>query len=548
MGAESLLDRFMPRCQTTAPSRRQLLGSAAGVLALGCGGAGKTGTDSADTGAPADPAGTCGPDAPTPQGDPSTAAESPFDSNPFGLGVASGDPRHDRVIIWTRLVVEATDVAQSPPAPADVVWELATDSAFDNIVQQGMFTTTPERAHAVHVDVDGLESATTYWYRFRCGDHDSPVGRTRTLPCDDARPESVRIGFAVCQNWMAGFYAAYRHMAEQQLDLVVHLGDYIYEAGETGAVRDHGAPECTTLDDYRNRHGLYRSDADLQAAHGSAPWALIWDDHEVDNNHAGAHLDSPDLAQRRAAAYQAWLEHMPVREALTADPSEGIVVHGVLDFGRLARVLLLDGRQHRDAQPCGGGIGASCDEVDDERSFLGDEQDAFVDDVVGNNPADWVLVANPVVMLPLDLGGAFLNPDQWDGYPRARDRFLAAVAAGAEGRTVLYTGDIHAGGAGVVPSTPDDYTSAPGVAELVVPPISSRFTDPVADTLGPLLSQQEHIAWWDWTVNGWAEAEVREDAVVTTMYSVTDVTDPASAVTVLKRWTVAPGALMPTES
>ena len=294
----------------------------------------------------------------------------------------------------------------------------------------------------------------------------------------------------------------------------------------TGSVRDHGAPECIDLEAYRNRHGLYRSDADLQAAHQSAPWMPIWDDHEVDNNSVGGASDDGDFAARRAAAYQAWYEHMPVRRAPAADGS--LQIYRAVDFGSLARVVLLDGRQYRDIQPCDDEIGATCDEVDDERSFLGAEQEAWVRSVFEESASAWMVVANPVVMLPLDLGGTFLNPDQWDGYPRARARFMDTVAANAPGRTVLFTGDIHAAGVGVVRGVPSVYDGPAAISEVVVPATSSRFENDLADTAGALLSMQEHIGWWDWSVNGWTQATISADGIDIAFWLVDDVTDPAS--------------------
>mgnify|MGYP000155924188 CR=1 FL=1 len=550
MGRRTLEDRLLGRPRPRGLHRRAFLGTLAGVAACGTTSKGK-GSDSSgetglDTGEP-DLDGTCEPGTPTAAGSIEDVRPSPFSDNPFQLGVASGDPLFDRVILWTRLVADPTDVAASPADEADVIWEVADSQDFGNILQQGVFVASAALAHAVHVDVDGLEADTVYWYRFRCGDHTSAVGRTKTLPCPDARPESARIGFATCQNWMSGFYASHRSMAEAELDLIVFLGDYIYESGTTGAVRDHGAPEPFDLDGYRDRHGLYRSDADLQASHASAPWMPIWDDHEVDNNHAGRVTDDTDFAARRAAAYQAWYEHMPVRLPVPSAGDTAWDIHRHVDFGTLARVILLDGRQYRDEQPCNDDIGAACDEVHDDRTLLGVDQEAWVDSAFEGQAADWVVVGNPVVMLPLDLGGVFLNPDQWDGYPTARARFLDAVAAWAPGRTVVFTGDIHAAGVGVVPEDPTVYESTPAIAEFIVPATSSRVTYDLADTVGPLLANQAHIEWWDWSVNGWTEAIVTAAGLEAVYHLVNDVTDAASDVQAARRWRVVPGDLRPVD-
>ncbi len=549
MGRKSGWERLLWRVPTDFSRRAVLAGGASWVAA--CGSGGKRGgvggdsvvRDSADTGEAWPVEGTCGPGTPTAQGSADEATACPFRADPFGLGVASGDPLFDRVILWTRLVEEATDVAGSPSTPADVVWEIARDASFAEIVQTGVVVAVAEAAHSVHVDVDGLDADTVYWYRFRCGPYTSPVGRTKTMPCPDAQPEAFRLGFATCQNWLSGFYAAHRSMAAAEVDLVVFLGDYIYEGGNTGAVRDHGASEPVDLEGYRNRHGLYRADPDLQAAHASAPWMPIWDDHEVDNNLAGAPSDDATMAARRRAAYQAWYEHMPVRQAPGADGS--LQIYRSVDVGRLMRLVLVDGRQYRDLQPCDDVIGPRCEEVDEERTLLGAEQEEWLTQMLDENEHDWVVLGNPVVMLPLDLNGAFLNPDQWDGYPLARQRFLDVVARSCAGRCVAFSGDIHAAGTGCVPEAPADYESTPAVAEFVVPPISSRVTIEQADVIGPLLATLPHIEWWDWTVNGWAEAVVTPDSVVTSFYLVDDVENPASEARVARVVRVTPGSLMP---
>ncbi|MBO86291.1 MAG: alkaline phosphatase [Deltaproteobacteria bacterium] len=545
MGRRLLVDRLRMRPTGPSVSRRGMLGGLGGLAAVGCATEGKSPV-SGDTGVPTPPEGTCGPGSPTAAGDVLSAGASPFEENPFQLGVASGDPLHDRVILWTRLVVEPTDVASSPSASADVIWQLFADEALTVMVQEGMVVATAESAHSVHVDVDGLDSATEYWYRFICGAHESPSGRTRTLPCEDATVEVARIGFATCQNWQSGFYASHRNMAEARLDLVVFLGDYIYEAGTTGEVRDHGAPECFDLEAYRNRHGLYRSDADLQAAHQSAPWMPIWDDHEFDNNSVGGSTDDADVAARRTAAYQAWYEHMPVRRGPVADGS--LQIYRAVDFGTLARFVLLDGRQHRDLQPCGDDIGATCDEVFEERTFLGAEQEAWVRTVFETSSEQWMVVANPVVMLPIDLAGSFLNPDQWDGYPSARARFMDTVATHAPGRTVLFSGDIHAAGVGVVPEDPAVYDGPAAIAEVVVPAVSSRFENELAISVGAILAVQAHIGWWDWSVNGWTQATISADAIDVAFWLVDDRTDPVSPVTPARTWRIEAESIVPVET
>lgn len=501
---------------------------------------GDTGTD---TGSPPNTDGTCGPDASTVEGDTAGARTGRFTSTPFLLGVASGDPLHDRVVIWTRLVVEPTDVASTPTDEVDVIWEVSTTEDFADVLFKGMVATGPDVGHSVHVDVDGLDSDAVYWYRFVLGEFTSPVGRTRTLPCVDAQPALWRMGFATCQNWLTGFYAAHRSMAEQKLDLIVFLGDYIYEGGNAGPVRDHGSSEPTTLEGYRNRHGLYRSDPDLQACHASAPWVVIQDDHEVDNNYTGVLWRSAeDTRARLAAAYQAWWEHMPVR--VRPQPDGSVETQRSLHIGTLAQVVVLDGRQYRDDQPCGDVIGPRCDEADDDRAFLGAEQEAWLDEVIAENGPKWTIVGSPVVMLPMDFGGAFLNPDQWDGYPAARQRFIDAFDTHSpDTHVVVFSGDIHCSGWGWVPADPFVPDGAARLSEVIVTPISSIISDDRFVSLAGVLAAQPHIGWFDATHNGWVEAELSEEEMQVRYWSVVDITSPSSPVEVFRELLLTRGTV-----
>lgn len=199
----------------------------------------------------------------------------------FTLGVASGDPLPDSVVLWTRLAPDPLNGGDMPARPFPVTWEIAEDERFRRLVRSGVELAAPELGHSVHAEPRGLRPSASYFYRFRVESQISPVGRTRTAPSPRSSPERLRLAFASCQNFEDGFYSAYRGMAAEDLDLVVHLGDYIYEGGPGGGVRRHDGPEVDGLASYRNRHALYRTDLDLQAAHAAHPFVVTWDDHHV---------------------------------------------------------------------------------------------------------------------------------------------------------------------------------------------------------------------------------------------------------------------------
>lgn len=395
----------------------------------------------------------------------------------FGLGVASGAPTPDGVVLWTRLAPEplAPDGHGGMRLrPTAVRWEVAEDELFRRPVRRGTAVASPELAHSVHPQVRGLRPGREYFYRFRVGAQLSPVGRTRTAPEPGAVPARMSIATASCQAWYEGHYSAYRHMAAQDLDLVVFLGDYIYEYGlGAGVVVRQGAPalgsehaaEIETLAQYRLRYGLFKSDPHLQAAHAAAPWLVTWDDHEVQNNYADEYSGygiPPELfVYRRAAAYRAHYENLPLPVAALPVGPDG-TVHSATDWGRLARVELLDVRQHRDAPP-----NTPEEQADPARTMLGAAQEQWLHGALRTSRAAWDVIGSGVVVTPV--GERFV--DQWDGYPAARQRLLKAMAGAAN--PVVVSGDIHRHYAAEVPSDPVDPTSAPAAVELVTSSIAS---------------------------------------------------------------------------
>jgi alkaline phosphatase D len=466
-------------------------------------------------------------------------------ADPFTLGVASGDPRHDRVVIWTRLA--PSGAIGSRPVPVE--WEVASDERFARVVARGEAVAVAADAHSVHVDVAGLEPGRWYHYRFRAGGHLSPAGRTGTMPAPGGRAPHLRVAFASCQAFTDGYYAAHRHLAADDPDLVLWLGDYIYEGGPggPGAVRRHDGPEATTLTAYRSRYALYRSDPDLQAAHAAAPWAVTWDDHEVDNNYAGDRAEDgtppPEFRRRRAAAYRAWWEHQPVRLPPPSDADYRI--HRSLDAGRLLRVAILDGRQYRTDQPCGRpfDLGPTCPAVEDPAAtMLGAEQEAWLDRVLSGSPATWNLLANQTVLTPtpIPLGAAlFANLDQWDGYPAARRRLLATLARTRN--PVVVTGDIHASMVSDVRADPVEPGSRIVATEFTGTSVSSEFPTGLAGLFEAAAAANPNVRYANARRRGYVRLDITPREVRADYRLLADARDPRSPVTTAASFVVAAG-------
>ena len=375
-----------------------------------------------------------------------------FQPSVFPLGVASGDPTPDGVVLWTRLALDPLQGGGMPPEDVEVVWEVARDERMADVVQRGTTLASATLGHSVHVEVDGLEPGRWYWYRFRTGVDESTVGRTRTLPAPGAPADRLRFAFASCQHYEQGYYTAYRHMIEDDLDLVFHLGDYIYEyEGREGRVRMHTGDEIELLDDYRNRYALYRSDPDLQAAHAAFPWVVTWDDHEVDNNYANDVSEEEGLPaelflRRRAAAYQAYYEHMPLRRASLPNGPD-LQLYRAFDWGNLASFHVLDTRQFRTDQPCGDRRGVVCDGIyDPAATLLGETQERWLMDGLDGSTARWNVIPQQIMMARIDFtpgDGESYAMDVWAGYEAARRRLMEFLATRQPANPVVLTGDIH---------------------------------------------------------------------------------------------------------
>ena len=439
-----------------------------------------------------------------------TAATPAWRTDPFTLGVASGEPGPDTVLLWTRLcpgparpgaVASATEQADhfheksglSAQQVCIVSYEVYADEALKKRVHTGEFTTHAARGWSVHARVNGLKPDRPYWYRFRCGNAQSPVGRTRTAPAPDAPVARLRLALASCQHYEQGHYTAHAHIARDDLDLVLFVGDYISEStNPQHRLRPHTGGVPQSLADYRERHALYKSDADLRASHAAHPWLCTWDDHEVDNDYAGEHSakyqDPALFLARRTAAYQAYFEHMPVLPFApgTAEAwgSAHPRIHRQWAWGRLADLWTLDCRQHRSVQPCrdplkgGGRVVLNCTDSDDAaRSMLGTAQEQWLAQGLAASRRQWRLLAQSTQLSSTGIDtplGRTIYTDGWDGYAAARARLLQTVADTGATNVVTLGGDVHQNVAANLRVVPNDPASPVVASEFVGTSITTR--------------------------------------------------------------------------
>jgi alkaline phosphatase D len=405
-----------------------------------------------------------------------------FTDDPFQLGVASGDPTSDGVVLWTRLAPKPLEGGGCPAEPIAVAWQVAEDEQMTKVVQQGTTVANPQWAHSVHVEVSGLRPDRWYWYRFRAGDAESRAARTRTAPPDDQVPARLRLAFASCQHFEAGHFTAYEHMAKDDLDLVLHLGDYIYEgASRPGAIRKHVGPRLEKLEDYRNRHAQYKTDPAMKAMHAAVPWVVTWDDHEVANNYAGlisekANEGVDDFRRRRAAAYQAYYEHMPLRRAALPQGPDMLLYRRV-NFGKLADFSILDTRQYRTDQPCDDGVKPPCEAVyDPNGTILGAQQREWMFKGLADSKSKWNVLAQQVMIAKVDLkvgDETAYSMDKWTGYEADRRALLKFLHQRKIANPVVLTGDIHTNWANELIADFDDLGSPVVGAEFVGTSITS---------------------------------------------------------------------------
>ncbi|MBM7415950.1 MULTISPECIES: alkaline phosphatase [Nocardiaceae] len=487
-------------------------------------------------------------------------------SSVFRHGVASGDPLEDAILLWTRVTPTPDATPGSGRGPATTVtWELARDAALTDVVRSGSVVTSADTDHTVKVDVTGLRPATTYHYRFTAAGESSTVATTRTAPAAEADVARLRFGVVSCANWESGYFSAYRHLAARQdLDAIIHLGDYIYEyetggfEGKNGVVRVHDPlHEIVSLADYRIRHGQYKSDPDLQAAHRGVPWICTWDDHESANDAyaTGAENHQPDTegdwASRKANSVQAYYEWMPVRAAGTANNRH---LYRRLRFGTLMELSMLDLRTYRSQQVLPF-QGPAVDSPD--RTITGADQMAWLTAGLTSSPTQWRIIGNPVMITPtlipplepeaargvtqllgLPAAGVSYNADPWDGYTADRRRLLDAIRTAGVDNTVFITGDIHSSWACDIPVDAAAYPAAGTVAtELVVTSVTSANIDDFLKvpehTVGRVAEEafkafNHHVKYVDLDTHGFGVFEVTPSGAQMDHWYVTAKEDPAS--------------------
>ncbi len=493
----------------------------AGLVALGAcsasesGGSPSSTSASATTGTaatldPTEPVDDLGTLAGRPSVEPVAAPEIDLASEAFALGVASGDPDADSVVLWTRLV------GASLPDSFELAWDVAADEAFNHIVISNLTTVRADQAHSAHVLVTGLGPHVRLWFRFRAGDQVSATGRSRTLWVPDQAPSSVSIGVANCQLRDAGWWSAHEDMAQSDIDLVLWLGDFIYSQSSSQPPvpeRAHTGPDPVDLASYRQRYTEYRSDPAIQASSAAHPWIALTDDHEVENDY-----DSSIDPARRHAAFQAWWEHQPTRLAPPA-ANEAFRQYRSVDCGRLVRLVIVDSRQYADGS-----------------TLYGDEQRTWLGDALANPPG-WTLLASSVLLggIVVPLEDEILLPYTLDGYPA--ERAWLAQELGHHPARLCVSGDLHLGGAVEVTGDPADLAAPVVATEFMAPSLSSGFPDEYRDLLPLIPLANPHIDWLD-PGNGWLRLNIAAERSIAEFRQI-DPLNPVATPTTSARFEVA---------
>lgn len=497
--------------------------------------------------------------------------------SPFALGVAAGAPRNDGFTLWTRLAPrpllqdgelnQPDDLGLAGLSPLsgdiDIGYEISTDPEMRQIDQHGRAVAEAQYAYSVHLDVAGLQPDRPYWFRFISGDAVSRIGQARTLPDFTTETTSFKIGVASCANFERGYFSAYRHLAAEQPDLVLFLGDYIYEkAHNHNVLRSHSdGVAAKTLAQYRRRYAQYRLDPDLQDLHAATPCLATWDDHEVQNDYAGQWSETFDdpatFLQRRAAAYQAFYEHMPLSPALSQPHGPDMRVYDRMNVGQLLQIHLLDGRQYRSREACysapdhGGGhteTDKSCPELLlPSRSMLGTAQEAWLYDGLAKSRASWNLIAQDVMMAPFREAqpapehGFGYGTDRWDGYPANRDRLMQHIHQSQPGNPVVLSGDIHSFWANDLHLDPEDVSSPLVAHELVGTSITSAGPDYA--TLMRSMRDNPHVQFCDSRERGYMLLDIGQQRLAAHFRAISDVKDPQATLSTLRSFVIEDGRM-----
>ncbi len=479
-------------------------------------------------------------------------ADTRLGANPFNLGIASGDPEPDSVVLWTRLATRPLDPDGGlSPEIINVGWEIAEDEQFKQIARKGIIPARPQAAHSVHVEVKGLRADRVYYYRFFVGSEESPVGRTRTSPTANADVQHMRYAFTGCQRYDANFYPAYRQLVADDPHIVMFLGDYIYEKAMDKGVRSGSMEEAHDLRTYRQRYAIYKSDPLLRAAHAIAPWMTIWDDHEVRNNYSG---DLPpngknkaEFLMRRAAAYQAYYEHMPLRRrSLPVGPS--MQIYRALDWGQLAQFQFVDLRQYRDFTPCfdeairSKTVVNCIERTDPNRTMMGAAQEKWLFETMGKSSAQWNILAQQFLMAEVrhpnpETGMIGYPTDGWDAYPANRNRVTDFWRDASVKNPYAIGSNSHAFIASELRETPEG------------PPISSAFVGgSIASTSGQselertqMQEENPHIRFSNGERRGYALVNLTNDKSYFEYKAALDSKDEKSPTEVLTSFVVENG-------
>lgn len=482
----------------------------------------------------------------------STVAQTQSIDNPFNLGVASGEPDPNSVVIWTKLNPQSLPL-RGKIANLPIQWRVTTDEKLTQIIAEGTTLAVSDLDYAVHVVVNGLEPNQWYWYQFQTGTEVSPIGRTRTAPIGTT--EQLSFAFVSCQNYEHGYFNAYRHLAREELDFIIHLGDYIYESSgraNSDFPRNHNSPEPTDLEGYRQRYRLYKSDPDLQEAHRLFPFICTWDDHEVENDYANLESENfesiESFKQRRIAAYQAYYEHLPLRPS--AKPQgEKIQLYRRFQWGDLATLHILDERQYRDDQACdqngkgGGQIIVNCQErLEEQRSLLGHAQEQWLFKGLENSTTQWNIIAQPYLVAELKRTQknqqAFWS-DAWDGYAASRQRLLNFIAQKSPPNPIFIGGDIHSFWVTELKLDFQDLSSPNVACEFVGTSISSNGLP--YEQVAPVLAENPHIQFFESRLRGYVKCTVSDHLWRSDLQVVNTVREKNSTLTTLASFGVESG-------